>query len=157
MVALRGGSCTEFATYPVMKSRKKSVQVFTGFSLIELMIVTAILAILMTLATPTFRNFSLRSHRTVAITQLLRLAACQEGIRAKAGLYNTATCLPDGDQYYRYDYSAPGLSATSLYTAMAIPNQAQKKDVCGAMMLDQDGHKKIENNNADVGKCWSSR
>ena len=121
------------------------------------MIVIAIIAILLTLATPAFRNFSLRSQRTIAITELLQVAACQERMRAAAGMYNTATCLPSPNQYYRYQYQAPGLSSANSFKVIAMPIQGQLKDSCGALMLDQGGYREVGNNNADVGKCWSSR
>ena len=121
------------------------------------MIVIAIIAILLTLATPAFRNFSLRSQRTIAITELLQVAACQERMRAEAGMYNTATCLPLPNQHYRYQYQAPGVSSAKSFRVIAMPYQGQLKDSCGALMLDQGGYREVGNKNADIGKCWSSR
>ncbi|MFT5139417.1 MAG: type IV pilus assembly protein PilE [Lysobacterales bacterium] len=132
-------------------------RLWKGFSLIELVIAMAILAILITMATPAMHGFSMRSHRTVAISELLRLASCQEHIRADAGLYNTSMCLPTNDEHYHFGYEIPGLSATSSFIAIATPQGAQLKDKCGSLMLDQDGQREIENIEVGTGKCWASR
>ena len=129
----------------------------SGFSLIELIIVTAMLAILLTLAAPSYREFSLRSHRTVAISRLVTIASCQERIRATAGFYHTGVCLPVSDTHYRYNYEHPGIGSTTTYMATATPIHAQLKDRCGAMSLDQDGRRAIGNNTAETGRCWAGR
>jgi type IV pilus assembly protein PilE len=128
-----------------------------GFSLVELVIAMAIMAILITLATPALHSFSMRSHRTVAISELLRLASCQEHIRADAGLYDTSMCLPASNDYYHFDYDVPDLLAAPSFKARAIPKGAQIKDKCGALMLDQNGQREVGNNDAETGKCWAGK
>ena len=117
----------------------------------------AILAILITLATPALHSFSMRSHRTIVINVLLQLASCQEHIRADAGLYNTSMCLPANNKHYDFDYEIPGLSATASFKAIATPQGAQLKDKCGSLMLNQDGLRGIGSDEAEPGKCWAGR
>ncbi len=137
-----------------LKRQKRSIH---GFSLIELMIVTVMLAILLTLAVPSYREFAMRSHRTVAITRLMQVASCQERIRAEAAFYNTGVCLPTSDQHYRYRYELPGQTGTSVFSALAIPVNTQLKDVCGTLQLNQDGYREIGNKKANAGKCWAGK
>ena len=128
-----------------------------GFSLIEVMIVTALLAILVSLATPSFRIFTQRAHRSVAISQLLQVASCQERVRALSGAYDTRKCLPLDDRHYRYRYAAPGEPETLLFKVLAQPQAAQETDACGSISLDQHGDRTVGNESADTARCWSGR
>ena len=49
-----------------------------GFSLMELMVTVAIVAILASIAIPSYRSYIIRANRTVAKTALLEVAAKQE-------------------------------------------------------------------------------
>lgn len=50
----------------------------TGFTLVELMIVVIVVGILAAIAMPSYRQYTLRTHRTEAKSALLRLASSQE-------------------------------------------------------------------------------
>ena len=76
----------------------------SGFTLIELVIVVAVLAILMTLAVPNYRQYALRVQRGEAINMLLQAAMCQERVYARSGDYDTGSCLIDNKQN-RYQIS----------------------------------------------------
>ena len=52
----------------------------TGFTLIEVMIAMAIIAILTAIAFPSYQNYITRSSRSAAQTELLELANLQEKI-----------------------------------------------------------------------------
>lgn len=54
------------------------IRVSRGFTLIELMITLVVVAILASIAVPTYRQYVLRSHRVEAKTALLSIAADQE-------------------------------------------------------------------------------
>ena len=108
-----------------------------GFTLIELMIVVAIIGVLAAVAIPSFRNYQLSSKRTEAYANLSALAKAQKGYfaefnefvpvltepattlgvpptsttRSKAGIVNsdfrTIGWVPDGDVFYDYDTATP--------------------------------------------------
>ena len=127
-----------------------------GFTLVELMITVTIVAILLTLATPSYRKFSMRSHRALSITKLFEVAACQERVRALNGSYNTSLCLPASTDYYRFDYETPGNPIATAFRVVASPLSAQLGDDCSSLSLNQDGHQETAGDNK-VGKCWAGR
>jgi type IV pilus assembly protein PilA len=65
-----------------------------GFTLIELMIVVAIIGILAAIAIPNFLKFQLRSKTGEAKTNLAALRTAEEGYFAEYGVYITAADYP---------------------------------------------------------------
>lgn len=61
-----------------------------GFSLIELMIATAVIAILSAFAWPSYQNYIIRSSRQAAQQELLQLANLQEKIYLNANTYTAS-------------------------------------------------------------------
>jgi type IV pilus assembly protein PilE len=128
-----------------------------GFSLIEVMIVTVMLVILLTLAAPSYREYSLRSHRIVATTLLLQAASCQERLRAEVGLYDTTKCIASGDDHYVYQFEPAGLDASTVFEAKAVPVHTQTRDHCGSLSLKHNGVRSVGNISANTGQCWAGR
>src|SRR2546421_1902833 len=71
-----------------------------GMTLIELMVVVAIVAILSTLAVGSYRRYVLRANRTDATSALLRIQVAEEKFFLQNNVYTT-------------DLSAAGLSVAS--------------------------------------------
>jgi len=110
-----------------------------GFSLIELMIVTAIVAILLTLSYPSYINFIRKGHRSDAQTTLLDWANREEIWRADHTSYNTGI-NPDNTEYYTYTITVT--ASTYTMTATAQGSQAEDTETgiaCNVMTLDQTG------------------
>jgi type IV pilus assembly protein PilE len=126
-------------------------------TLIELVIVVAVMGILMTTAVPSYRSYMLRVHRTEAIRMLLQASMCQERIYAAEGNYDTGRCHPGSEHdRYRVSYEPPD-SASPLYVAVATPIGDQLSDHCGSLSLDQNGARSISAVDGNVMKCWSGR
>lgn len=58
-----------------------------GFSLIELMVVVAIVAILAAVAMPAYYNYLMRSRQTAVVGELMSIKAAQEQYYAENGAY----------------------------------------------------------------------
>jgi len=129
----------------------------SGFTLIELVIVVAVLAILMMLAVPNYRQYVLRVQRSEAINMLLQAAICQERVHARSGDYDTSSCLINNTQdRYQMSYQ-PANTRGQKFVAIAQPLGAQKADRCGSLLLDQSGNRKIDAAGASVTQCWNGR
>lgn len=128
-----------------------------GMTLIELLIVVAVMGILLATAIPSYRSYTLRVHRTEAIRMLLQASMCQEKLIASRGNYDTNLCRPVSDQKrYQLSYNTPNSQGLS-YLAMATPLGAQIADPCGSLILDQSGVRSISASNISSVKCWSGR
>ena len=136
---------------------KPKLNTSPGMTLIELIIVVAVMGILLAIAVPSYRNYTLRVHRTEAIRMLLQASMCQERLNANSGEYDTSRCKPVSEQQrYQMSYNSPDPKGRS-YVAIAIPAGAQLDDPCGSLSLDQSGARGVSASNISVEKCWSGR
>src|SRR5688572_15664865 len=68
-----------------------------GFTLIEILIVVALAAILLTVAYPSYRDYTVRSSRSAAQTELVELSSMQEKIYLNSNAYtNSVTAAYNG-------------------------------------------------------------
>lgn len=131
-----------------------------GVTLIELIIVIAVLALLVRMALPSYEQYVLRSNRAEAIEILLATAACQERVYTKFHQYDTNRCLdvtttPNG--HYVVSMSTSNSNQNYTLTATAQANQA--KDSCGNLTLTDlavRGSSK-SSDKAAIARCWSGR
>ena len=128
-----------------------------GFSLLELIIVLAVVAVLLTIAVPSYQRYMQRAHRVEATRMILAVADCQERVRANTGFYDTSLCL-EAFQSESHDprIEPPDNTASLEFTIVAEP-QPGLADYCGSLSLDQAGTRGISGNPDDLGKCWSGR
>ncbi len=126
-------------------------------TLIELVIVVAVIGILLASAVPSYLSYMLRVHRTEAIRMLLQASMCQERIIAAKGNYDTRLCQPVSEQNrYRITYN-PAEYQGRTYVATATPLGAQLEDPCGSLSLDQNGVRSISAGEINALKCWNGR
>jgi type IV pilus assembly protein PilA len=104
-----------------LRSLQQSAQ---GFTLVELMVVVAIIGILSSVAVPNFKRYQAQSKTAEAKLQLSALYSAQTSAFAEYGAY--VACLraigydPSAERLSRY--YAVGFSATSLSNAIALNN-----------------------------------
>ncbi|HEX7867871.1 MAG TPA: type IV pilin protein [Variovorax sp.] len=136
-----------------------------GFTLIELMIVTAVIAILAAIAYPSYTRYVLRAKRADAKQQLLQAAQWTERYLTANGRYPPATvALPAGLQQapssgtasYVIGYAA---RTETTYTLRAVPQGASRGDECGTLTVNQQGVKLAAGStiaaDALVQLCWN--
>ncbi len=124
----------------------------TGFTLIELMIVVAIVAILISVAYPSYQDQVRKARRSTAQGSLVELASFMERYFTENNTYVGAV-LPfaqspkSGTSYYALTLPGASLTATA-YVLTATPSTAQSADSCGTMTLAQTGAK------TPAANCW---
>jgi prepilin-type N-terminal cleavage/methylation domain-containing protein len=87
-----------------------------GFTLIELMVVVAIIVLLTMLAIPNFSTFLAKAKRTEAYANLHAIYAAQKAYWAEHGTYAPALAGPQGAGWQPEGYKGGGAGENFYYT-----------------------------------------
>jgi type IV pilus assembly protein PilE len=149
-----------------MNAQTPAARPLRGFTLIEMVIVVAIIGILASIAYPAYTESVARSRRADAKSALLENAQWMErqytvsgsyGKRGNgAGVDNADLPVqesPKGSGMKAYTVSFAASSAAG-YTLKAVPINAMASDKCGTFTLTSQGVKALVSATASVADCW---
>jgi len=148
-----------------------------GFTLLELMIVVAVIAILAAIVIPSYSRYVVKTNRAAAEGCLSQYASYMERYYTTNLRYDSAPassgtapnapnpittspatltldCATQAQTGNNYTYTAPASSATA-YTLQATPINAQltRDTQCSNLTLDQAGTRNISGTGT-VAQCW---
>ena len=129
-----------------------------GFTLIELMIVLAILSIIVAIGYPSYLEQVRKSHRVEGMGELLKLADRMERAYTDRGSYPTnlsevyVATTTDGGLYTLSIVSANNVSFTVRATPTSVKNQ--DKDKCHTFTLSSLGDKSVSGGSLGATDCW---
>lgn len=137
----------------------------SGFTLLELMMALAIVALLASFSVPSYRQHIAQGHRAAAVSALYRAAHYLEtfdGALPSALPDSLAHAPPDGRAVYRLEIRRPNEGAFAAYRIDARPldDGPMRDDPCGTFTLRGDGTKgNLRANGEDEWDpaCWGVR
>lgn len=139
----------------------KVFQVNKGFTLVELMIVIVVIAILGSIALPSYQETMRKGRRADAKNTLLELAALQERFYSENGAYGTlatiagSTTVASPEGFYNVTVVLGGGGRPQTYRLTAARQGGQIDDSkCGDFRYNQAGVKDMVNATSTPEKCW---
>lgn len=139
-----------------------------GFTLVEVMITVAIIAILATLALPSYERYISKSNRVDATTEIMKLAAAQEKYYLQNNRYadeallaayiNGGTTLETQSGYYGVAVSAVDYKEDFVLTLTPPSGTRQfiKDTPCRDIIMDHTGQRTSKNaaGTDSTDECW---
>jgi len=138
-----------------------------GFTVVELVIVVAIVGVLLSIAIPIYRNYTAQAKRADAAAVLTEAAQFMERNFSEAARYDktaagldivfppSLTTVPRGssasEAYYTVSF-AEGPSAAA-YRLQAVPTNSMTGDECGTLSINWQGKRTISGSIA-FSQCW---
>ena len=125
-----------------------------GFTLIEIMIVIAIIGIILTISIPSYNEYVKKGRRAEVVSLLSEQAQTLERFYTRNNVYTGVTGLSTGNDFYAI---TPTLTdQTFVLTAIRKTGSAMATDKCGDFTLTNTGVRSM--NNATTGvttkDCW---
>lgn len=135
-----------------------------GFTLIEVMMVVAILGILVAIALPSYQDSVTRTWRNKSAACLTALAQGMERRFSATMSYVDAAdadaippngCTADDGMANRYVFSFTATPTANAFSLRAVPQGVQlaRDTECGTLTINQLGVRTISGD-GDVERCW---
>lgn len=139
-----------------------------GFTLIEVMIVVAVIGVLSAIAVPAYSEYVRKARRADAAATLMEASQYMQRFYSVNDRYDkkksgVAVSLPSdlqvspkgvvGNNIY-YNISFLGAVTPNSYELQAVPAGSMAGDKCGSLILASTGQKKISATAVSVNDCW---
>lgn len=126
-----------------------------GFTLIEIMLVVAIIGILAAVATPAYQNYVIKSKRSDAMAGLQQMAAYQEKLFLANRTYSNEAGVSSPEGNYTVTVLAANGGMTFVATATPVAGGSQAGDSdCTTLTLANTGKKDYTGDASSVSDCW---
>ncbi|WP_314102309.1 type IV pilin protein [uncultured Stenotrophomonas sp.] len=128
-----------------------------GFTLIELMIVVAVIAILAAIAVPSYADHVRKSRRAQAKADLVEYAASAERFHTVNNTYvgyrfpNGATTIQSPREGGTAAYTLSMATTARTFTLTATAGTAQSQDKCKDLSVNQAN---VKTAGATLSECW---
>ncbi len=132
----------------------------TGFSLVELMVVVAIIAILGVIAVPSYNGYVTASRRAQATTSLTQAFNNYQSYYAANSSYPASNALlPPATQYYTFSSTVNSTlngsgTYSTTFTLTATPTAAFSDPGCTSLSINQSGQ---QTSTGTSSTCWAGQ
>lgn len=130
-----------------------------GFTLVELMVVVAIIGLISSIAYPAYLDYIVNSRRAVAAACLSEIAQFMERNNTSNMTYSVALpnnqCRADLTAFYTISFPN-GEPTASTFIVQAVPQgqQATRDTRCGTLTLNHIGVKTESGTASSYRDCW---
>ena len=127
-----------------------------GFTLIELMVTVAIIAIIASIAIPSYSRYVTQSNRADARQLLERKAQRLEQCFSLHSAYDSSDCgvtLPATSENGHYEVTGTVAAASFSLTAAPQGRQAANDSLCASFTLNQAGVRAVSGSGS-ASECW---
>jgi len=128
-----------------------------GLSLMETLLVLAMLAVVMSWAVPQYQNHLRRGQRQLAKLSLMQTAQWLERAAATQGAYPSPPQVPPALLQVpggTYQIQLQTDAAANTFALQAVPQASQAPDACGVLTLNHLGEQGVQYASLSAKECW---